>query len=60
MIGARRRAFCDERYEQLCARGLARPAEVRGEGYFYPDPAYLKTLFHPLPRTLRSEATRYP
>jgi hypothetical protein len=40
----------NERYEQLCAMGQARPAEVRGEGYYYPDPAHVSQLFHRLRR----------
>jgi hypothetical protein len=39
------------RYEQLCRQGLARPAEVRGEGYVFPDPARdVQGLFHRLRR----------
>ncbi len=39
------------RYDRLCREGLARPAEVRGEGYVYPDPARdVKRLFHSLSR----------
>jgi predicted glycosyltransferase involved in capsule biosynthesis len=38
------------RYEDLSRRGLARPAEIAGEGYFYPDPAFTKKLFHSLSR----------
>jgi FkbM family methyltransferase len=38
------------RYDQLCTAGLAKPAEIRGEGYYYPDPAYLKEQFHSLRR----------
>jgi len=41
------------RYERLCAQGQARPAEVRGEGYYYPDPAHVKHLFHSLSRKPR-------
>jgi GT2 family glycosyltransferase len=37
------------RYAELCRRGLARPEEVRGEGYVYPDPAAdVRRLFHSL------------
>jgi hypothetical protein len=38
------------RYDDLCERGLAKPTEVAGEGYFYPDPAFTKVLFHSLSR----------
>ena len=39
------------RYADLCRRGLARPAEVAGLGYVYPDPARdARGLFHSLPR----------
>jgi predicted glycosyltransferase involved in capsule biosynthesis len=39
------------RYEALVQQGLARPAEVAGEGYVFPDPAKdVKKLFHSLPR----------
>jgi predicted glycosyltransferase involved in capsule biosynthesis len=39
------------RYDRLCAQGLARPVEVRGAGYVYPDPARdVRKLFHALPR----------
>ncbi len=41
------------RYERLCREGRARPAEVLGEGYYYPDPAHVKELFHPLRREPR-------
>jgi hypothetical protein len=41
------------RYDQLCRAGLARPAEVRGEGYFYPDPSRVPHLFHSLRRNPR-------
>lgn len=42
------------RYDLLSQRGLATPAEVRSEGYVFPDPARdAKRLFHSLPRTLR-------
>jgi predicted glycosyltransferase involved in capsule biosynthesis len=39
------------RYDRLCAAGLARPAEVLGEGFVYPDPGRdVKKLFHGLAR----------
>jgi hypothetical protein len=41
------------RYDRLCREGRARPAEVRGEGYYYPNPARVKELFHPLRREPR-------
>jgi hypothetical protein len=41
------------RYDRLCREGRARPAEVRGEGYYYPDPARVKELFHSLRRESR-------
>lgn len=41
------------RYDRLCTQGLARPMEVRGEAYYFPDPAYVKKLFHPLRRIPR-------
>jgi hypothetical protein len=41
----------NDRYEDLCRQGLARPAEVAGEGYVFPDPARdCMGLFHSLPR----------
>jgi predicted glycosyltransferase involved in capsule biosynthesis len=41
----------NERYDRLCAAGLARPAEVQGEGFVYPDPGRdVKKLFHGLSR----------
>jgi predicted glycosyltransferase involved in capsule biosynthesis len=41
-----------QRYQQLCAAGLAKPAHVRGEGFVFPDPARdVKQLFHSLPRS---------
>jgi glycosyltransferase involved in cell wall biosynthesis len=41
------------RYDRLCQTGLARPAEVQGEGYFYPDPDHVQHLFHSLRRDPR-------
>jgi hypothetical protein len=42
----------NERYDALCRRGLARPAEVAGLGYVFPDPARdVQKLFHDLPRS---------
>ncbi|HLN32179.1 MAG TPA: glycosyltransferase [Gemmataceae bacterium] len=38
------------RYERLVKDGLAKPSKVRGEGYFYPDPAHVPELFHSLRR----------
>jgi hypothetical protein len=39
------------RYDHLCGDGLARPAEVAGEGYVFPNPARdVKRLFHGLSR----------
>jgi predicted glycosyltransferase involved in capsule biosynthesis len=62
-LGGYRERFCgryggddvdfNARYDQLCRDGLARPAEVRGEGYYYPDPAFTKDLFHSLKREPR-------
>lgn len=47
----------NERYAALCRRGLARPAEVGGLGYVYPDPARdVCRLFH----TLRSAEAMSP
>jgi hypothetical protein len=40
----------NRRYDALCRAGLARPAEVAGAGFFFPDPARLPELFHPLRR----------
>ena len=41
----------NERYAQLCRRGLARPEDTRGEGFVFPDPARdVKGLFHALKR----------
>jgi predicted glycosyltransferase involved in capsule biosynthesis len=41
----------NSRYDRMCAAGLARPAEVHGEGFVYPDPGRdVKKLFHRLPR----------
>lgn len=41
------------RYDRLCTEGVARRAEVHGEGYYYPDPAAVPHLFHPLRRSPR-------
>jgi hypothetical protein len=41
------------RYDELCAAGGARPPEVRGVGYYYPDPAFTRELFHSLQRNPR-------
>jgi glycosyltransferase involved in cell wall biosynthesis/predicted O-methyltransferase YrrM len=39
------------RYDRLRATGLARPAEVKGEGYYYPDPGRdVEGMFHHLAR----------
>jgi predicted glycosyltransferase involved in capsule biosynthesis len=43
----------NDRYNRLCVQGLARPPEVKGEGYFYPDPAHVKQMFHSLSREPR-------
>jgi predicted glycosyltransferase involved in capsule biosynthesis len=41
----------NNRYDALVKAGLARPAEVRGEGFVYPNPAKdVMRLFHTLPR----------
>lgn len=41
----------NDRYAELCRRGHARPAEVAGLGYVYPDPARdVRGLFHSLRR----------
>jgi glycosyltransferase involved in cell wall biosynthesis/predicted O-methyltransferase YrrM len=41
----------NNRYGRLCAGGLARPAEVKGEGYYYPDPGRdVEGMFHHLAR----------
>jgi hypothetical protein len=42
-----------DRYERLARAGLARPAEVRGRGYFFPDPSRVPHLFHSLRRIPR-------
>jgi hypothetical protein len=37
------------RYARLCAAGVARPEEVKGEGFVYPNPALdAKRIFHSL------------
>jgi hypothetical protein len=41
------------RYERLCQAGRARPAQVQGLGYFFPDPARVPHLFHSLRRLAR-------
>jgi predicted glycosyltransferase involved in capsule biosynthesis len=48
------------RYRRLCERGQARPEEVRGAGYVFPDPARdARGLFHSLGRgAAASEAPR--
>jgi predicted glycosyltransferase involved in capsule biosynthesis len=39
------------RYDRLCDLGLARPAEVQGHGYVYPNPAQdERKMFHSLSR----------
>jgi hypothetical protein len=41
------------RYDRQCAGGLARPVEVRGSGYVYPNPAHDRHgLFHSLSRDI--------
>jgi Glycosyl transferase family 2 len=41
----------NERYGHLCRAGLAKPAEIRGSGHVFPDPARdVKRLFHSLTR----------
>jgi hypothetical protein len=41
----------NDRYRRLCEQGRARPEEVRGLGYVFPDPARdAKRLFHSLSR----------
>lgn len=41
----------NERYERLCRRHEAQPAEVLGEGYVFPNPAHdVQQLFHRLIR----------
>lgn len=40
----------NRRYAVLVRRGLARPHDVRGEGYRYPDTTIFPALFHALPR----------
>jgi len=41
----------NERYAALCRRGLAKPEEIRGEGFVFPNPALdVKRLFHALKR----------
>jgi glycosyltransferase involved in cell wall biosynthesis len=42
----------NSRYDLLCTSGQARPAEIQGEGYYYPDPALDKAIFHSLDRGL--------
>jgi predicted glycosyltransferase involved in capsule biosynthesis len=41
------------RYQRLVGAGLARSAEVRGRGYFFPDPSRVPQLFHSLRRLPR-------
>ncbi len=62
-LGGYREGFCgryggddidfNARYDRLCEAGLARPAEVRGTGYYYPDPQATRELFHSLKRNPR-------
>jgi predicted glycosyltransferase involved in capsule biosynthesis len=41
----------NQRYSRLCAQGLAKREEVKGEGYVFPNPNKdVKKLFHSLPR----------
>lgn len=41
----------NSRYARLCQLGIAKPDEVKGEGYAYPEPASdQKRLFHWLSR----------
>jgi hypothetical protein len=40
----------NRRYDDLCRQGLARLAEVRDEGYYFPDPGLVPELFHSLRR----------
>jgi len=44
----------NRRYDDLCRAGLAKPADVLGDGYYYPDPAQSKHLFHSLRREVRA------
>src|SRR5262249_49115215 len=50
----------NERYDLLCQKGVARPAEIGGEGHFYPDPAQLPDLFHRLSRDVAATPTSSP
>jgi hypothetical protein len=43
----------NRRYEQLYQAGRARPVDVQGQGYYFPDPARLPHLFHSLKRNTR-------
>jgi hypothetical protein len=43
----------NRRYEQFCQAGRARPAELQGQGYYFPDPDRLSHLFHSLRRNPR-------
>jgi predicted glycosyltransferase involved in capsule biosynthesis len=47
------------RYDDLCRDGQVKPAEVEGEGYYYPDPAHSKHLFHSLRREPRRINARH-
>jgi hypothetical protein len=38
------------RYDRLCGMGLARPAQLAGDGYYFPDPGRCARLFHGLAR----------
>lgn len=41
----------NRRYDQLCRLGRAKPSEVMGEGFVFPDPVTdTRGLFHSLPR----------
>jgi predicted glycosyltransferase involved in capsule biosynthesis len=49
----------NDRYERLCRAGHARPPEVLGEGYYFPDPARLSHLFHSLKRNPAEPSWRH-
>jgi predicted glycosyltransferase involved in capsule biosynthesis len=38
------------RYDHRCQKGLAKQPAVQGQGYYFPDPAFVKELFHSLRR----------
>src|SRR5262249_19740460 len=50
----------NSRYEQLCKAGRAKPAEIIGDGYYYPDPEFLKEQFHLLRRQVAPAPQKRP